>query len=158
MNVVMAGMIISKRTMITKKNTMMAFVELEDLYGVTEVIIFPKTFEKIHTMLNEDNIVVIRGRIQLRDEDEPKLIASDIDNIDEYKSPLGDMDLRILVPKECDVPDVEMLTQIKKLLYRYPGDRQVFIKMESTGKRYKADVRVKPCDALYSELKILTGR
>ena len=158
MNVVMAGMIISKRTMITKKNTMMAFVELEDLYGVTEVIIFPKTFEKIHTMLNEDNIVVIRGRIQLRDEDEPKLIASDIDNIDEYKSPLGDMDLRILVPKECDVPDVEILTQIKKLLYRYPGDRQVFIKMESTGKRYKADVRVKPCDALYSELKILTGR
>ena len=157
-NVIMAGMIISKRTMITKKNTMMAFVELEDLYGVTEVIIFPKTFEKIHSMPDEDNIVVIRGRIQLRAEDEPKLIASDIKGIDEYKTPLENMDLRITVPKECDIPELEILTRIKKLLYRYPGDRQVFIKMENTGKRYKADVRVKPCDALYNELRILTGR
>ena len=156
MNVVMAGMIISKRTMITRKNSMMAFVEFEDLYSIIKIIVFPRVFEKLHDMLKEDNILVIRGRIQLRDEEDAKLIASEIVKIDDYSSPLADMDLKVTVPRECENADI--LQQIQNLLYRYPGNRQVFIKMEATGKRYKAGVRVKPCDALYSELMKLTGR
>ncbi|MGN1349466.1 MAG: DNA polymerase III subunit alpha, partial [Anaerovoracaceae bacterium] len=52
--VIMGGMIRSKRTMITKKNQIMAFLEIEDLYGVAEVVVFPRTFEKYSHMLQED--------------------------------------------------------------------------------------------------------
>ena len=45
--VVLAGMIVSRRTMITRKNTMMAFLQIEDLYGVAEVIVFPNVYEKV---------------------------------------------------------------------------------------------------------------
>lgn len=59
--VVLAGMIVSRRTMITRKNTMMAFLQIEDLYGVAEVIVFPNVYEKVREKLRDDGIVVVPG-------------------------------------------------------------------------------------------------
>ena len=46
MSCIISGMIAGKKTLITKNNKMMAFVDLEDLYGITEVVIFPNVYEK----------------------------------------------------------------------------------------------------------------
>ena len=85
--VVLAGMIVSRRTMITRKNTMMAFLQIEDLYGVAEVIVFPNVYEKVREKLRDDGIVVVRGNLQLREDDQPKILASEIEEIDAYRSP-----------------------------------------------------------------------
>ena len=85
--VVLAGMIVSKRTMITKKNTMMAFLQIEDLYGVAEVVVFPNVYEKVRDRLRDDGIVAVRGNLQLREDDQPKLLAYEIEDIDTYRSP-----------------------------------------------------------------------
>ena len=81
--VTLAGMIVSRRTMITRKNTMMAFLQLEDLYGVAEIVVFPNVYERLHQKIQEDRIVVVRGTLQFRDDEQPKILASDIQDIDE---------------------------------------------------------------------------
>ena len=57
---------------------MMAFINLEDLYASVEVIIFPKTFDKYKSLMEEDEIVIIKGRISIREEEQPKDICEEI--------------------------------------------------------------------------------
>lgn len=97
--VVIAGIIDSKRNMITKKNTMMSFVQLEDLYGITEIIVFPNAFEKYHNILEDDAKIVVTGRLQLREDEQPRIIASDIQLLDNYAAPAVDYKIR------SDAPD-----------------------------------------------------
>ena len=59
MNVVMAGMIAGKKNLITKNNKMMAFLDLEDMYGITEVVVFPKVYDRYRNNVNEDTVVFI---------------------------------------------------------------------------------------------------
>lgn len=93
--VLMVGVITNVRPFITRKNDQMAFVEVEDLYGAVEVLVFPKTYKKIvdadrskslqenseYKTIEEDNIVVIRGRISLKDDDAPKIMAEKITDV-----------------------------------------------------------------------------
>lgn len=64
-NVIIGGMISNKRIQTTKRNEIMAFLEVEDLYGSIEVIVFPRTLQQYNTIVNEENIVYIKGRISI---------------------------------------------------------------------------------------------
>ena len=79
--VIMGGMIVNKTIKTTKRNDIMAFIELEDLYGTIEVIIFPQLLQKYNQILNEDDIVYIRGSLSIKEDEEPKLIAREIKDI-----------------------------------------------------------------------------
>ena len=61
----------------------MAFVQLEDLYGDVEVIVFPKTFENCAELLAQDNIIVLSGRADVAESGQAKIIAEHIVSIDE---------------------------------------------------------------------------
>lgn len=152
---VMAGMIRSRRNMITKKNEMMAFLQMEDLFGDAEVIVFPKTYEKYHALLNEDRIVVVRGRLQLREDEDPKIIAMEVTDIHDYQDGLSDRDVHIEIPESMDVS--ETLNRILPVLRRYPGERRVIVKIRATGGKLKAKETVKPCSGLFSELYQIIG-
>lgn len=82
-NVVIGGMITSMNTKYTKNNQMMAFLMLEDLVGTVEVVVFPKVFENYRSALQEDNKVLIYGRVQAEEEKDAKLIAQEIHGFDE---------------------------------------------------------------------------
>lgn len=86
MDVVTGGIITNVRKKTTKNNTMMAFVTIEDLYGIMELLIFPKTYEKFSGILLEDNIVLVKGRLSLREDDTPKIIPENISFIDDEKA------------------------------------------------------------------------
>jgi DNA polymerase-3 subunit alpha len=75
---VIGGMIISKTVKTTKQNKLMAFVTLEDLTGTVEVIIFSQKYEQYRLLLNEDEKVLIRGRVSIGDEAQGKLICDAI--------------------------------------------------------------------------------
>jgi DNA polymerase-3 subunit alpha len=95
-SVVVGGIIMSIRSIITKSGGKMAFVKLEDKYGELEVIVFPKLFEALGDRLATDSVVKIEGRISGTDRDgsiiaEPKVIAEVITTItdselENYKS------------------------------------------------------------------------
>ncbi|MFN0071820.1 MAG: DNA polymerase III subunit alpha, partial [Chloroflexota bacterium] len=66
--VTVAGIITEARRIITKRNDTMARVVLEDLHGSVEVIAFPKTFERTSEAWQEDAIVIVQGKVELREE------------------------------------------------------------------------------------------
>lgn len=81
--VIMGGMVINKKIMTTKRNEIMAFITLEDIYGAIEVVIFPQVLKKYNILLNEDSIILIKGHLDISGDDEAKLIAREIKDIRE---------------------------------------------------------------------------
>ena len=56
----------------------MGFLTLEDLYGSTEVLVFPKVFEQYGQDLQVDALVALGGRLSIREEESPKLLLSEV--------------------------------------------------------------------------------
>ena len=137
--VIMGGMVIAKRIMTTKRNEIMAFITLEDLYGAIEVVVFPQTLKKFNILLNDDSIILIKGAISI-DDDEAKLIARDIKDINEeyrFNSEKISFDVRSNSSKSKNrqmnvridtVGDEELLMKVFKITRKYPGsDRLVLL-------------------------------
>ena len=76
--VVVGGMISDKTVKFTKNNQAMAFIELEDMTGSVEVIVFPKTYEKYQHALTMDNKIFVVGRATIEDEQNGKIISERI--------------------------------------------------------------------------------
>jgi DNA polymerase III subunit alpha len=74
----MAGLLISKTTKTTKNQDVMAFLQVEDLLGGYEVIVFPKTYQANMDIIRENKVLLIRGRVSIREDEAPKLIAESI--------------------------------------------------------------------------------
>ena len=134
MKAVMAGMVTSKRTLITKSNKMMAFLVLEDLYGVSEVVVFPNVYERAAQYLQSDSVVAVRGTVNFKEDEAPKLLADSIEPLDsaaeanaEQKSETVDKNklIKLKIPSSVDVNIT--LGQIKETLERHHGDVQVLI-------------------------------
>ena len=84
MNVTVAGVIASVKRKTTKNNAMMAFVTLEDLYGSFELLLFPKVYEKVAGLLQPESIVMVTGRLSLREDDTPKILPANVQPIDDF--------------------------------------------------------------------------
>lgn len=78
MRVVIGGIVISKKTKTTKSNNLMAFVNIEDLYGTMEMIVFPAILEKYSHLLEPESIVAVYGKLSLREDEAPKIICEEI--------------------------------------------------------------------------------
>ncbi len=81
----MGGIIAEKKIKAARSGNMMAFVQLEDMYGVTEVLVFPKVYERVSAQLVQDAPVVMTGKLSIREEEAPKLLLDRV-------APLSEMD------------------------------------------------------------------
>ena len=77
-NVVIGGIITSKKVKTTKTNQLMAFITIEDLVGTVEVLVFPKIYEKNRPSFTEENKVFVRGRASIGDDPVGKLICEEV--------------------------------------------------------------------------------
>ena len=73
--VCVAGVVNSVREIVTKKGDRMATALLEDLDGRVPVVVFPRVFEKIGQIWKDDAILVVRGKVDLRD-DQAQIVVS----------------------------------------------------------------------------------
>ena len=80
----LGGILTEVKGKATKKGDFMAFATLEDMTGQIECLIFPRVYEKYQPLLREDAAVVISGRISVREEEAPKLLAERITRIEEW--------------------------------------------------------------------------
>ena len=78
MKTTVGGLITEKKIKYTKNEQVMAFLTLEDLVGSIEVIVFPKTYTKYGSLINEDKKVFLTGRVSGEDERDGKLICEDV--------------------------------------------------------------------------------
>ena len=70
----MGGLIAERRMKATRSGGMMAFVQLEDMFGTTEVLVFPKVYDRVGAQLIEDTAVAMSGRLSVREDEAPKLL------------------------------------------------------------------------------------
>ena len=80
---VIGGIIADKKIKYTKNDKVMAFLQIEDLVGSVEVIVFPRDYERNSDKLTEENKVFVRGRVSLEEERDGKLICERITAFDE---------------------------------------------------------------------------
>jgi len=76
--ITLTGIITGKRTLITKKNSLMAFVQLEDLYGSAEVIVFPNVYDRCRELIAEDKLIAVKGTINFKEDEAPKVLAEKV--------------------------------------------------------------------------------
>ncbi|MEZ4515756.1 MAG: DNA polymerase III subunit alpha [Chloroflexota bacterium] len=66
--VALVGVVSGLRTLTTKKGQPMAFVTLEDLDGTVDVVLFPRTWKSYRDIVQEDQILLVRGTVQANDQ------------------------------------------------------------------------------------------
>ncbi|NLC26430.1 MAG: DNA polymerase III subunit alpha [Fastidiosipila sp.] len=76
--VLVAGLVIDERILLTKRNEHMAFVTIEDTAGKFELIVFPRVFEASRELLAESKVLLVSGNLSLREDEDPKVIAEKI--------------------------------------------------------------------------------
>ncbi len=76
--VTVLGMVTDIRKKITKGNSQMAFVTLEDMYGSMTVLVFPKPLEQYGTLLSDGSVVEVQGKLNFTENKEPELVCSSV--------------------------------------------------------------------------------
>ncbi len=136
----------------TKRGELMATFVLEDLHASIEVFVFPKTMADVDGLLDEDAVVVLKGRVDSRD-DQVKLICMELS-----RPPLvveGAAQLRVqLPPSKVTDPVVERL---KALLAEHPGHEPVLLQVGDLTLRLPPQFNVDSRRGLVGSLRELLG-
>jgi DNA polymerase-3 subunit alpha len=150
--VAVTGMIIKlKHTTTRKTGEKMAILKIEDLNGVLEVLVFPKTFKSIEKYLKLNMVILIKGRITLKEE-APKLIANEANFIDNVYNSISAINI------ELDGAHDRILVALKEKLKNYPGKIPVFLHVVDTQSLKRAQILVgdeffvEPKEALIKDL------
>jgi DNA polymerase-3 subunit alpha len=154
--VTVAGILSGVQRKVTKQGNAWAAAMLEDLAGAVEVLFFPATYLLYATSIAEDAIIVVRGRVDRRD-DVPKLIAMDVTVPDLSVGNDGPFVVSLPVTR-CVGPVVEQLRQV---LRTHPGTTEVHLRLRggqrTTVVRLDDKLRVSASPALLGDLKQLLG-
>jgi DNA polymerase-3 subunit alpha len=80
-----AGLVTGVRRIMTKTKSQMAIIQLEDLHGTIEAVVFPRIYERSAELFRDDAILVIDGKVDSRsDRDRPQIV---VDRVDEWTAP-----------------------------------------------------------------------
>ena len=129
--VILGGIIAEYNQKITRNNTMMAFLKLEDLTGVIEVIVFPKTLDKVRENLKEDALVVIKGRVSIKEDELPKLICESIEPLEKINT------AKVYLRTKNLNEGKALMQELKKMPDYYRGDTTVYLFTEDDRKSYR---------------------
>ncbi|MFA7636264.1 MAG: DNA polymerase III subunit alpha [Monoglobales bacterium] len=129
------GILSSKKDKITKTGSTMAFLNLEDVFGSVETVVFSTLFAKTKHLLLENTPLIIRGRLDVN-EQEYKIIADDISLLEEAPLPTNSQKklyIKLALGKDFILP------QVTEILKKYSGDTPVYIYIEEKKQTYIAE-------------------
>jgi DNA polymerase-3 subunit alpha len=157
--VTLAGILTGVQRRITKQGKAWASAMLEDMDGGVEVLFFPSTYELVGQYVAEDAIVVVRGRVDRRD-DQARLMAMDLKLPDLTVTASGGSAKPIVLqlpPSKCTPP---LIKSLKQVLASHPGSVEVHLRLLSgeSPKLFRLGPdRVAHTPALMADLKELLG-
>ncbi len=156
---VIIGGSVSAVTQKTQRNGKpMAFVTLEGLTGNCEVLVFSDLLEAKRQLLEPDSLLLVAGSVSTREEESPKIVASDLFPLAQCRHTLVEHVEILLNPSQMDEEFTQRLTQI---LERYPGACPVVFSVENSGDRpiriRSKRLRVSPEPEMFQELGQLLG-
>ncbi|MCA8959014.1 MAG: DNA polymerase III subunit alpha [Planctomycetes bacterium] len=156
---VVLGVMISKiRTRQTKRGDIMAFLEVEDSSGGTEIVVFPKTYAEEKEQMTEDAIVLIQGTTEEREES----VQVRADKVLPLADAFERLGRRLGVTFDTRETDENELFRLKDILHRHRGDVPVSLIFDSgSGARWvvrsNPELSVRPTATMLEELKGLVG-
>ncbi|MGN6755611.1 MAG: DNA polymerase III subunit alpha, partial [Thermomicrobiales bacterium] len=162
--VTVVAMIAGVRRIITKKNTTMGVMALEDMSGVLELVAFPECFERHASLWTEDNIIKAVVKVEIRN-DAVQLVCETAENFVQVER-AADRDLLpvlhlTLTPSGDFWRDTNQLTEVDQLLRAFDGDEPLVLHvMDGAGTRtFQAQGRgVSFCPELAAGLTKLLGQ
>jgi len=137
----------------TRRGELMATFVLEDLEAAIEVMVFPKTMIEYGGLLEQDAIVALRGRLDLR-EDQPKLICRELRRL-ELAVPGSDPPVEVVLPLHRLTDS--LVRQIRDLVSEHPGTCAVHLRVGEKVLRLPPQFNVDPRGGLVGALKELLG-
>ncbi len=157
--VTVAGMISSRKDKLTKNNTYMSYISVEDLYGTIEVLVFPKIFERVRSLLGSGEPVCVKGRVDIKEDYPAKIIAEtissleDVSKIGEKKSDGRKLYVKLSLGKDF------LLDRVMEIISRHKGGSALCLYFEEKNQALNAneDNFVEIGEPLLCELKALLG-
>ena len=141
----------------SKSGRDMCYLKLEDLKGTIEITFFSNAFSKYRNVLEEDNLVTIKGRINIRDGMPPSAVGEvvmlwkDEEERAEKAKPKERLCLRF------DTKNPDIYSKVKNSIASYPGETQVVIKCTSSNKVFVYQQQAKVNNYLVNELSGIIG-
>jgi DNA polymerase III subunit alpha len=155
-NVTIAGLITGLSVKRTKKGDLWAIVTVEDLEGAIECLFFPSAYMTVSTMLTHDAVVVVKGRVNRRD-DTPTIYASDLVLPDISEGPRGP----VVVTIDSNRATTDKIEELKSVLSSHPGSTEVRVRLSQPGRsvlmRLEDAYRVNATESLFGDLKVILG-
>ena len=130
-----AGIITSIKKKYTKNNKIMAFITIEDLYGIAEVIAFENTVISAGKSLIEENIVIVDGRLSIREDGDATIIANEIRDLGEEQPKVVTFDITAFSEEQKD--------KLRNAIKYFSGDKN------NINVQVKIGDEIKPCGAIY---------
>ncbi len=149
-NVKYAGVITKIKKKFTKNNTIMAFLTIEDLFGSVELIVFDRVYHDSQNSLLEENVVLVEGRLSIREEEPVKIVASSIKDLKAGSQCQEGENGKInkILLNITDLPE-ETKEKLRGAIKFFSGDR-ANVRLEIV-----QDEVVKPCGAIFMTNAIL---
>ena len=140
-----AGTITSIKKKYTKRNTIMAFITVEDLFGSAEMVIFDSVYSRCDKILFEDNIVLIEGRLSIKENEDARIL---VQNIKEFSEQAENSRKTTII---IDITEIssEQKEKLKGAIRFFSGDR-ANMKINVLDKD-----EIKPCGVIYLTEEIL---
>ena len=135
------GIISKIKKKFTKTNKIMAFITIEDLYGTAEVLAFENTYIKSGASLIEENIVLVKGRLSIRDGEKTTIIANEITDFSEKKTKVLSLDITGVTEKTK--------VKLRGAIKFFNGE------MNNIRVQIKDGEKILPCGAIYCTEEIM---
>lgn len=157
----LAGILTNVKKIVTKKNQAMATAKVEDLYGSIDITVFPKAYAPVKDSLVEDAVVIVEGRLSLKEE-HPKML---VDKVTPWELNTQQSGQTVKTGNASDVRDESSRFYVKlscgqydsvcDVLEAYAGDVPVVLVID--GKKMQATQRVRHANGLTYELESIVG-
>ena len=160
-DVAVGGIVAALRPLKTKKGDRMAAFMLDDPHGTVEVVVFPDAFGKAATLLQNDAVVLIRGRFE-RDDESMRILASEVQPIEVVRVHVTQ---QVVIRLTSSANDKRVLDGVSDVLGRHKGECRVALEIDvaSGGRDYRVraelsgQMRVRPSDRLVADLERICG-
>lgn len=155
------GIVESINKKFTKNQKIMEFVKFEDLYGTMELIVFPQKYEQYSDILNEDEILIVSGRLNIIEGEDPKILVDNIQSIKSISSveKQDETEPKLFLRITKNMPSY-ILDKVKPILLNSKGNTQSNIFFEEKKQNYLLgnEFRISCEDDTIDELVSLLGR
>ncbi|MFZ2680107.1 OB-fold nucleic acid binding domain-containing protein, partial [Clostridium sp.] len=125
------GIITEVNQKVTRNNQIMAFIKIEDLSAVIEVIVFPKTLDRVRNLIATDALVVIKGRVSMKEDEVVKIICETVEPLEKVNSSKVYVRVDNLDMARASKP------KLMEIATEYAGDTPLYVFTANDRKNYR---------------------